>query len=36
MTVSEFSDLRKELKSVNSTYNLVKKTLVKIAVKEAL
>lgn len=36
MTVSEFSDLRKELRSVNSTYNLAKKTLVKIAVKEAL
>lgn len=36
MTVSEFSDLRKELKTVNSTYNLSKKTLVRIAVKEAL
>lgn len=36
MTVSEFNDLRKELRTVNSTYNLAKKTLVKIAVKEAL
>lgn len=36
MTVSEFSDLRKDLRTVNSTYNLAKKTLVKIAVKEAL
>lgn len=36
MTVSEFSDLRKELRTVNTTYNLAKKTLVKIAVKEAL
>ncbi len=36
MTVSEFSDLRKELRTVNTTYNLAKKTLVRIAVKEAL
>lgn len=36
MTVAEFSDLRKDLRTVNSTYNLAKKTLVKIAVKEAL
>lgn len=36
MTVSEFSDLRKDLRTVNSTYNLAKKTLVRIAVKEAL
>lgn len=36
LTVSEFSDLRKELRTVNTTYNLAKKTLVKIAVKEAL
>lgn len=36
MKVSEFSDLRKDLKAVNSSYNLAKKTLVKIAVKKAL
>jgi len=36
MVVSEFSELRKELRTVNSTYNISKKTLVKIAVKEAL
>lgn len=36
MKVSDFSDLRKELRPVNTTYNLAKKTLVKIAVKEAL
>lgn len=36
MTVSEFSELRKELRTVNTTYNIAKKTLVRIAVKEAL
>ena len=36
MTVEDFSNLRKELITVNSTYNLAKKTLVRIAVKEAL
>lgn len=36
MTVSEFSDLRTELRTVNTSYNLAKKTLVRIAVKEAL
>jgi len=36
MTVSDFSDLRKELRTVNSTYSIAKKTLIKIAVKEAL
>lgn len=36
LTVSEFSDLRADLRTVNTTYNLAKKTLVKIAVKEAL
>lgn len=36
MKVSDFSDLRKDLRTVNTTYNLTKKTLVKIAVKEAL
>ena len=36
MKVSEFSELRKELRWVNSSYHLAKKTLVKIAVKDAL
>lgn len=36
LTVSEFSDLRADLRTVNTTYNLAKKTLVRIAVKEAL
>lgn len=36
MTVSEFSELRAELRKVNTTYTLAKKTIVKIAVKEAL
>ncbi len=36
MTASDFSDLRKELRTVHSSYNLAKKTLVRIAVKEAL
>jgi ribosomal protein L10 len=36
MTAEDFSDLRKELRTVNSSYHLAKKTLVKIAVKEAL
>jgi len=36
MTVSEFSELRSNLREVNATYNLAKKTLIKKAVKEAL
>ncbi|MGE4444373.1 MAG: 50S ribosomal protein L10 [Candidatus Altimarinota bacterium] len=36
LTVSEFSDLRADLRTVNTSYNLAKKTLVRIAVKEAL
>lgn len=36
MTVSDFSTLRDDLRTVNTSYNLAKKTLVKIAVKEAL
>lgn len=36
LTVSEFSALRADLRTVNTTYNLAKKTLVRIAVKEAL
>lgn len=36
LTVSEFSALRADLRTVNTSYNLAKKTLVKIAVKEAL
>lgn len=36
VTVAEFSELRKNLRSVNATYNLAKKTLIKKAIKEAL
>lgn len=36
MTVAEFSELRTSLRTVNTTYTLAKKTIVKIAVKEAL
>lgn len=36
MTVSEFSELRKDLRTVNTSYTLAKKTIIKIAVKEAL
>ena len=36
MTVSEFSELRSNLREVNATYNLAKKTLIKKAIKEAL
>jgi large subunit ribosomal protein L10 len=36
MTVSEFSDLRSNLREVGATYTLAKKTLVKMAIKEAL
>jgi len=36
MTVEEFSDLRKNLREVNATYNLAKKTLIRKALKEAL
>lgn len=36
MTVTEFQELRKGLREVNSSYHLAKKTLVKLAVKEAL
>lgn len=36
MTVSEFFCIKNDLRTVNTTYNLAKKTLVKIAVKEAL
>lgn len=36
MSVSEFYDLRKELRTVNTNYIIAKKTLIKIAVKEAL
>jgi ribosomal protein L10 len=34
MTVQDFDTLRNELRTVNSTYTLAKKTLIKIAVKE--
>jgi len=36
MTVSEFYELRKNLREVNATYTLAKKTLIKKAIKEAL
>lgn len=36
MTVSEFSGLRADLRSVNATYTLAKKTLIRKAIKEAL
>ena len=32
LTVSEFSALRADLRTVNTTYNLAKKTLVKILI----
>lgn len=34
MTVSEFSELRTSLRTVNTSYTLAKKTIVRIAVKE--
>jgi len=36
VTVSEFSDLRKNLREVDATYSLAKKTLIKKALKDAL
>ena len=36
LTVEEFAELRKNLREVNATYTLAKKTLMKKAVKEAL
>jgi len=36
LTVSEFSELRADLREIWTSYNLAKKTLIKIAVKEAL
>jgi len=36
MTVSEFSELRSNLREVNATYNLSKKTLIRKAIKDAL
>lgn len=36
MTVAEFSELRASLRTVNTSYTLAKKTIVKIAVKEVL
>jgi len=36
MTVSEFSELRTNLREVNATYNLSKKTLIRKAIKDAL
>ena len=34
MTVADFSELRKELRTVKTSYTLAKKTIVKIAIKE--
>ncbi|MBT3727187.1 50S ribosomal protein L10 [bacterium] len=36
MTVDEFAKLRKELRDVDASYTLAKKTLIKKAIKEAL
>ena len=36
MTVSEFSELRTNLREVSATYNLSKKTLIRKAIKDAL
>ncbi|MCP3690022.1 MAG: 50S ribosomal protein L10, partial [Gammaproteobacteria bacterium] len=36
LTVAEFADLRTDLREVGATYTLAKKTLIKIAIKEAL
>ena len=36
LTVAEFGDLRNSLREVNATYTLAKKTLIKIALKDAL
>jgi large subunit ribosomal protein L10 len=36
VTVAEFAELRTSLRTVNATYNLAKKTLIKRALKEAL
>jgi ribosomal protein L10 len=36
MTVDEFAGLRKNLREVNATYTLAKKTLIKKAIKEAI
>jgi len=36
LTVAEFSDLRNSLREVNASYTIAKKTLIKIALKDAL
>jgi large subunit ribosomal protein L10 len=36
LTVAEFADMRASLREVGATYTLAKKTLIKIAIKEAL
>jgi ribosomal protein L10 len=36
VTVEEFATLRTNLREVNATYNLAKKTLIKKAIKDAL
>jgi ribosomal protein L10 len=34
MTVEDFDNLRNDLRTVNTSYTLAKKTLIKIAIKE--
>lgn len=36
LTVSEFEELRNSLREVNASYTIAKKTLIKIALKDAL
>jgi ribosomal protein L10 len=36
MTVDDFAELRKNLREIDATYSLAKKTLIKKAIKEAL
>ncbi|MDR1945042.1 MAG: 50S ribosomal protein L10 [Candidatus Peribacteria bacterium] len=36
MTVEEFARLRKNLREINASYTLAKKTIIKKALKEAL
>ncbi len=36
LTVGDFADMRKDLREVNATYTIAKKTLIKLALKQAL
>jgi len=36
LTVQDFADMRKDLREVDATYTIAKKTLIKLAIKEAL